>query len=224
MRVLSYIVLATLIPLTFSNALSLEDSTHYNASSYIGITVGGDLTSLSGNAPDDAEYAGNTGFLIGMSGEFNITNDITIQFQPLYNSKSSRLLFDVGEVEMQDSMRLNFGYLKIPISAKFYSKSGSTYFLSGLDLGFLLNSEAYTLENPEEKVDLTDKLNSFDVAVLFGFGVNFNLGNNLIFLELRYEQSILNLSDSSDVDKNNYYPDRFRFGGLQLLTGFNFSI
>jgi hypothetical protein len=142
----------------------------------------------------------------------------------MYNSKSSKLLYDIGEVELLDSIRLKFNYMKIPISAKFYSMSGSTYFTSGINLGFLLNSEAYLLQDPDTKVDLTDKLNSFDIAVLFGFGVNFNLGRNIIFLELRYEQSIMNLSESTDVDQNNYYPDRFRFGGLQLLTGFNFNI
>jgi len=192
--------------------------------SSIGVIGGADRTSLSGDAPKDASYSGNLGFLGGISVEFNITEDIKLLLQPVYNIKGTKILYDIGENDYRDSLRLKFDYIRVPVIAKINAFNGVTYFLSGLDLGFLLKSVSYDIEKINGETDISDFVNEFDIAAFFGFGVNFNIKPGALYLELRYSQSLLNMSDESVKEVNSYTPARFRLSGLQLLTGFNFNL
>lgn len=196
----------------------------YRLLSSIGIVGGADYAGLTGDAPEDASYSGNFGFLGGISVEFNITEDIKLLLQPMYNIKSSKMLFDIGENDPRDSLRLKFEYVRVPVIAKINAFNNVTYFLSGLDVGFLLKSVIYDIEKLNGEKDISDFVNEFDLAAFFGFGVNFNIKSNSLYLELRYSQSLLNMSDESVNKFNSYLPVRFRFSGLQLLTGFNLNL
>jgi hypothetical protein len=57
------------------------------------------------------------------------------------------------------------------------------------------------------------------VAVNFGFGVMLPLGSPLLTLELRYSQSLLNLSKPEENPAASALPERFRSSGLQLMAG-----
>jgi hypothetical protein len=206
------------------NITDKNEKQKYKLFSSIGIFGGADLTSISGDAPEDVSYSGNIGFLGGISVEFNITEDIKLLLQPMYNVKGTKILYDIGENEPRDSLRLKFDYIRVPVLAKINAFNGVTYFLSGLDIGFLLNSVLYDIEKINGETDISEFVNEFDVAALFGFGVKFNVKSNSLYFELRYSQSLLNMSDNSINKFDSYLPTRFRLSGLQLLTGFNFNL
>jgi hypothetical protein len=189
----------------------------------IGVFAGGDYSGLSGDAPQDAAYARKFGFLGGVSVEFNITKDIKLLLQPMYNIKNSKLLYDIGETELYDSLQFKFEYIRVPLLAKINAFNGVTYFLSGVDFGYLLKSTANDKEKITEK-DISSYVNKFDLAALFGVGVNFKVKSNDLYLELRYSQSLLNMSNNSQNKFDSYLPTRFRLMGFQLLTGFNFNL
>ncbi len=201
-----------------------QNKKRYKLFSSVGVLAGADLNTLSGDSPKDVSYGVKPGFLGGISVEFNITDDIKILLQPMYSLKNTRLLFDTGEKELVDSMVSKFEYLRVPISAKIHAFNGVTYFLSGLDFGYLLSSKLYDKEKINGERDIMNILNRFDIAALFGFGVNFKIFSNFLYLELRYQQSLLNMSNTGGTANTAYLPTRFRLGGFQLLTGFNFSL
>ena len=121
-------------------------------------------------------------------------------------------------------MRMGFDYIRVPLVVKINAFNGVTYFLSGLDFGFMLSSKLNDIEKVNPERDISSYVNKFDLAALFGVGVNFKLNSNLLFVELRYLQSLTNMSNN-DINKfGSYLPTRFRLAGLQLHTGFNFSL
>lgn len=221
-----YIFLLLFLGAGITNAQ--QDSFHktknkHSIFSSAGIFAGTDLTSLSGDAPKDVSYGIKPGLLGGISVEFNISDDIKLLFQPMYSMKHTKVLYDIGEKDPLDTMRMNFEYLRFPVILKVNAFNGRTYFLSGLETGYLLSSSLYDKEKVNGETDILYLMNRFDVSALFGFGVNFCVFSNLLYIELRYEQSLLNMSKTEENLKAGNLPLRFRLGGLQLLTGYNFS-
>lgn len=221
-----FLILLTLGAFQFSNAQNKSEDINdgYRLFHSAGIFAGVDLTGFSGDAPVDASYAGSPGFLAGISIELNITKDIKLLVQPMYNIRNTKLKYDIGEKELKDSLRLGFDYIRVPLVVKLNALNGVTYFVSGIDFGFLLSSRANDIEKKNPERDISSYLNEFDFAALFGIGVNIKISSNNLFAELRYTQSLTNMSNN-DVNKfGSYLPTRFRFTGFQLQTGFNFSL
>lgn len=201
-----------------------KDAHKYKLFSSVGVLAGAELSTLSGDSPKDVSYGVKPGFLGGISVEFNVTDDIKILLQPMYSIRNTKLLFDTGEKDPVDSMVTKFEYIRVPVSAKILAFNDVTYFLSGLDFGYLLSAKLNDKEKINPERDVMSIMNRFDIAALFGIGVNFKIASNFLYLELRYQQSLLNMSNTGGTPNTAYLPTRFRLGGLQLLTGFNFSL
>ncbi len=222
-----YVVLLILITNSFLNAQIKSEPPEKKKCklfSSVGIFAGADLSSLTGDAPKDAEYSGSVGYMGGISVELNLTKDIRLLLQPTYSIKKVKVLYDIGEIDPLDSLRLKFEYFRVPVLAKINAFNGVTYFLSGLDFGLLLNSKLSKTVNTSEETDISNLVNEFDLSAIFGFGVNFKIKSNALYFELRYSAGLLNMSNN-DVNKfDSYLPTRFRLSGFQLLTGFNFNL
>lgn len=227
MKTIIYLMLFFLFAIPFIYAQDKPETNKedkYKLFNSVGVFAGGDLMSISGDAPSKTSYSGSFGFLAGISLEFNLTKDIKILLQPMYNKKITKLLYDVGEYELRDSMRLGFDYIRVPLLAKINALNGVTYFISGFEFGFLLSSKLNDKDKINPEKDISSYVKEFDFAALFGVGVNIKISSNRLFAELRYIQSLSNMSDN-DINKfGSYLPTRFRFAGLQLHTGFNFSL
>jgi hypothetical protein len=195
----------------------------YKLFNSIGIFGGLDYSKLTGDAPKDVSYANGIGYQGGLSVEFNVTEDIKILFHPQYSRKTVSILYDIGEDDPVDSMRLRFDYIRFPVILKVMAFNGVTYFTSGLDPGYLSKAVVQDKEGINPETDMMDYVNQFDLAATFGFGVNFKIKKYDLFLEIDYSQSIINMS--SDTPKfNSDLPQRFRLSGLQFNTGFYFNL
>ena len=190
---------------------------------YIGATGGLMSSSLSGDAPEDASYSGKTGFSGGLIADFTLTEDIVLSIQPRYMQKGTSVAYDVGEYELRDSLTATFDYVSLPVMVKITSLNKRIYFSSGLDFGYLMNSTVENIVDGSTK-DVSDLFKTFDLSATFGFGVNIPIGSPIISLELRYMQSILNLSDISTSESETTFPFRFRTSGFQFLTSILFPI
>jgi len=179
-------------------------------------------SSLSGDAPEDASYSGKTGFSGGLIADFTLTEDIVLSIQPRYLQKGSTVSYDVGEYELKDSLTASLDYFSLPILVKINSLNKRVFFSSGLDFGYLINSSVDNIVDGSTKdEDLSNLVKTFDLSVSFGFGVNIPVGSPIISLELRYMQSLLNISE----DKlKTTFPKRFRTSGFQFLTSIIFPI
>ncbi len=190
---------------------------------YIGATGGLMSSSLSGDAPEDASYSGKTGFSGGLIADFTLTEDIVLSIQPRFLQKGTSVAYDVGEYELRDSLTATFDYVSLPVMVKITSLNKRIYFSSGLDFGYLMNSTVENIVDGSTK-DVNELIKNYDISATFGFGVNIPIGSPIISLELRYMQSLLNLSDISSDESGTTFPYRFRTSGFQFLTSILFPI
>ena len=185
---------------------------------YIGASGGILSTSFTGDAPDDAEYTIEIGFSGGLLLDIPLTEDIFFSFQPRYLQKGTTISYDVGEDEYKDSLSVKMDYISFPVIVKIYSLNKRVFFSSGLDPGYLNNASLENLMDGSSS-DINDFFEKWDISAAFGLGVNIPVGLPIISLELRYEQSLNNLSDISDKESGTTIPYRFRTTGFQLLVG-----
>lgn len=190
---------------------------------YIGAAGGLMSSSLSGDAPQDASYSSKTGFSGGLVVDFTLTEDIILSIQPRFLQKGTSVAYDVGEYELKDSLTATLDYVSLPIMVKINSLNKRIYFSTGLDFGYLMNSTVENIVDGSTK-DISNLFKTFDLSATFGLGVNIPVGTPIISLELRYMQSLLNLSDISSTESAEVFPYRFRTSGFQFLTSILFPI
>jgi hypothetical protein len=184
---------------------------------YGGITS----SSLSGDAPSNAEYRSRTGPVIGGLVEFSVAEDVWISVQPGWVERGTKIAFDVeGQDERQDSLSLGLSYVSIPVLLKIEPGGGKLFVNSGLDVGFLLDATLAPVNGDGEDEDVKDSVRDFDVAVKFGVGGQFPIGKPRLTIEARYSQSLLDISEVEvDIGAETLIPARFRSSGFELLAG-----
>jgi hypothetical protein len=190
---------------------------------YIGAIGGLMSSSLSGDAPEDASYSGKTGISGGLIADFTLAEDIVLSIQPRFLQKGTSIAYDVGEYDLRDSLTATLDYASLPIMIKITSLNKRIYFSSGLDFGYLMNSTIENIVDGSTK-DVSSLFETIDISATFGFGVNIPIGSPIISIEIRYMQSLLNLSDISSNESGTTFPYRFRTSGFQFLTSILFPI
>jgi len=207
-----YLFLIVILPLLLSRSAGAQPA--------VGIWGGLNRAHLSGDAPEDAGYQNRLGLAAGVVGEFNLTRDVKLSLQPMYVQRGTRIAYDLQDYdEPHDSLDVKLNYFSLPVMIKVISGNGKTYVSSGLDFGVLMQAELADLNREGAARDIKNLLQDFDVAVNFGFGVMLPVGSPLLTFELRYSQSLLNLSKTGENTESAALPERFRSTGLQLLAG-----
>ncbi|RKY95361.1 MAG: hypothetical protein DRQ13_07235, partial [Ignavibacteriae bacterium] len=142
----------------------------------IGIFGGVNNSNLTGDAPPGSTYESDIGFGVGILGEFNITSDVKISLQPMFQQKGTRIAYSVpSEREPRDSIDININYFSVPVLLKVYGGNNLLYVSGGFDLGFKLDATFKRIPSDEEK-DISDSFTDFDIAAIFGVGAQFRLG------------------------------------------------
>lgn len=188
----------------------------------LGATVGGNSTSLIGDTPPDAVFASKYGYSAGINADIFLQDDISILIKSIYSKKNTALLFEVDyQYDPYDSTDISVDYLEIPISVKVTADNNITYAIAGLSLNMILSAKRY--ENPSNtETDITNSYETFSINANFGIGVQFNIGDPLLFVELRYSQGLSNLVNSSTNEIQNL--NRLKSNSIQLLTGIMFNL
>ncbi len=184
---------------------------------YGGIT----RSSLSGDAPSNAEYRSRIGPVFGALVEFPVADHVLISVQPAWKQRGTRIAVDVeGEDERQDSLSLGLSYASIPVLLKIETAGGKLFVNSGVDVGFLLDATLSPVEGDGGDEDVKELVKDFDVAVNFGVGGQFPIGTPRLTIEARYSQGLINISEVEvDVGAETLIPTRFRSSGFELLAG-----
>lgn len=179
----------------------------------IGIFAGLNRSKLSGDAPADAVYKNLTGGNLGALLDVKLGKSVYLSFQPSYSQEGSKVTYNVkGVREPVDSIKIHLNYFSLPILLKITSTNERFYALAGIETALLI-SNSVTTENTEEEFS---DLAQWNVAAHFGAGINIPLGVPNMFVELRYSQGLINLTDeplSEDIIP------RVKTSGFKLLCG-----
>ncbi|GMR25109.1 MAG: hypothetical protein BMS9Abin39_0387 [Ignavibacteria bacterium] len=202
--------------LTVLNTLILFSSTFAQIS--LGVLGGVNNSSLIGDAPPGSTYKSDVGFGVGLLGEFNITSDIKISLQPMFQQKGAKIAYSVfSEREPQDSIEININYFSLPILMKVYAGNNIMYVSGGFDIGFKLDA-TFRRITPDKEKDISDSFNDFNITAIIGVGAQFRLGQFYIFAEGRYSQGLGNISNPNPDGPKELSPS-FRTTSLQLFAG-----
>ena len=186
--------------------------------SYLGVFGGLNNGKLSGDTPYQGSYnklmGGNFGALL----DVKLTRGLYLSIQPSYSQEGTTVAYSVkGEADPVDSVKLRLNYFSLPLLLKISSHNERFYALSGIETSMLISNKATTVSTEEEFSDLAQ----WNVAAHFGAGINIPLGFPSMFVELRYSQGLINITDEPLSD--DIIP-RVKTTGFKLLCGIRFPL
>jgi hypothetical protein len=184
----------------------------------LGAFGGLNSSKLSGDAPGDAFYSrlmgGNFGALI----DLKLSESIYLSLQPSFSQEGTKVSYALrGVEEPVDSVKIRLNYFSLPLLVKITSTNQRFYALSGIETAVLLNASAIIEEDSEE----ISEVSQFNIAVHFGAGIRIPVGYPTIFVELRYSQGLVNLTD--EALNTNIIP-RVKTSGYKILVGVEFPL
>lgn len=187
----------------------------------IGILASANNTSFSGDTPPDASYGSDVGYGFGATFDYHFSQDIVLNLQPMFTDKATILQYDVNyQYEKFDSIKVNIQYFEFPISVKVVADNQITYVTAGLNLSYPLSADLKNLRT--EEVEELDNLNKLSIAANFGIGIQFHVGEPLMFIEARYSQSLTNLNEGAlSEDLNN---KKIKSNSWFLIAGLLFTL
>lgn len=182
--------------------------------SYVGIFGGLNSSKLSGDAPQNAKYKGLMGANVGAYIDLNLGKGLYLSLQPSYTQEGTKLSYTLPKVEEPiDSISIRLNYFSLPLLLKVTSTNKRFYALTGIETGLLLDSYA---SSNDIKEDINAAVAKWNVAIHFGVGIKIPVGFPRLFVELRYTQGLINLTD--EPIEESYVP-RVKTAGLKILAG-----
>ena len=210
------IMLATLALMVLSTA---EEA---GAGTSIGAIGGITRSTFGGDTPEKGKYESITGFAFGGICEVDISDNVRISLQPSFVQKGSKVAYEVeGQKERVDSVDVRIDYFTVPVLVKVMTGGGRFYVSGGLEAGFPLSAEH---ETSSATTDIKDALQSVDFAADFGIGLHVPMGRPVMYFELRYTQSLLNIFDEEWAQEELGLQPRVKNHGTQFYVGLLYEL
>jgi len=180
-----------------------------------GIYGGLARSSLQGDAPRNGIYVPGTHLLFGLIGDFRIADDVKLSLQPaLYTSGGEINFLDSATSEYLDSITVTLRYVGLPVLFKVISDNQRFQFLGGLDLAYAFE---ITGNDGASEMDLSGEVGEWNTSIIFGVGYIIQTGGSNLFVEIRYRQGLVNLTNDL-ADFTNPVP-RAKTTSLRFLVG-----
>jgi len=185
-----------------------------NAQPYIGVFGGLNSSKLAGDVPSKAKYEGLMGANVGAYVDIKLAKIVWISLQPSYSQEGTKISYSVrGQIDPVDSVRIRMNYFSLPLLVKVSSTNGRFYALGGIETAFMLsNNISSNGISQETDIEISD----INIAIHFGAGIRIPIGLPRLFVELRYTQGLIDLTDEP-VDKS--YIPRVKTVGFKVLAG-----
>jgi len=182
--------------------------------SYVGAFVGVNSSKLSGDSPPLGTYKSLLGLNVGAHFDIKLSKLTALSLQPSYSQEGTKILYSVPrKTELVDSLRFRINYFSLPLLFRVTSTNEKFYAIAGIEPAYLLNK---SLKSQNTTLALNETFANFNVAVHFGAGIRIPLGYPRLFIEMRYTQGLVNLTD--EPFKNNILP-RVKTSGFKVLAG-----
>ncbi|RLD24571.1 MAG: hypothetical protein DRI54_05970 [Bacteroidetes bacterium] len=187
--------------------------------SYVGVFIGMNSSKLTGDAPANSFYNSFMGINAGVNIDLKLAKSLKLSLQPSYSQEGTKISYNVsGQEEPVDSIKIRLNYFSFPILLKVATANNRFYAIGGFETGFLLNS---FISSHDVKEDIKVDVKSYNLAIHFGVGLRIPIGFPNLYVEGRYAQGIINLTDEPlDTD----IIPRVKTNGFKLLVGIEFPL
>jgi hypothetical protein len=146
--------------------------------------AGFDLSTISGK---DTKF--KPGFVAGLEGQYQLNNWFGLSAGLFYTTEGSKF-------KDADDLKLNLGYINIPVMAKFYVTKGLSL-NAGLQLGFLTSAKVkYSNGGISVDASIKDACNKADFSIPLSIAYEFT--NGLAF-EARYTGGLTNIIKKDEL-------------------------
>jgi len=185
----------------------------------IGIYYTKNGSKLTGDKPRDFKIVYDQGFAAGIFWDISVAQDVELSIQPGYQKIQSKIQIpdhDNPDGGLKDTLEFSLSYFTLPILFKIHPiKSKRFYFIGGPQVGFLLDSTTKN-ENGEEK-DQSAIMHDVNFSLNFGFAYKIPIKSTYLFIEARYEQGLINITDFGNPEE---LLSRVKTQGVNLTLGF----
>ena len=174
----------------------------------VGLTAGTNITSISTDS-NVASYDGRTLLAVGGILEFELSDRMSLRFEPMYLQKGAETHFTggLGEVRYESSL----DYLELPILLTYsFADTGTLtpYVTFGPSIGFNLGADFFTrlpggIAGTLE-ADISDEINLIDLGIVVGVGTKVRTGKGSFFIVSRYTLGLTNIFDNPNESSKNY--------------------
>ncbi len=160
---------------------------------------------IGGPIPIDFEKKVKPAFNVGAVIEYAFTKNLSLQFNPAYNVKGTK--FQGTEVEnfiglIDFKVTEKFEYLSFPLLAKFRIESGQArpYLFLGPEPAYLLAAEtiieakAMVGAKFDSTLNVKDDLQSLDLGLQGGIGIEFPVSSFNAFFEFSYSFGLIDIN------------------------------
>lgn len=160
-----------------------------NAQVKFGVKAGVNLSNVIGSDAEDTKM--KVGFNAGGLVQIPVTTQFSIQPELVYSAQGFK-----ADDEEGDELKINSGYINIPVLAKYTSTSGF-FAETGPQLGLLINAKA---KLGDESEDIKDFYKKTDFAWAFGLGYQTPSG---VGINARYNLGLSKIADEGDAKVKN---------------------
>jgi hypothetical protein len=187
--------------------------------SYLGVFGGLNNGRLQGDVPDRAQYKGKSGANVGAFIDIHLGKALYLSLQPSYSQEGTRIVYTLPEVEEPiDSIRIGLNYVSVPVLLKVTSTNERWYAIGGIETGFLMDSY---IESEGVKEEIQTSVTEINIALQFGAGFKIPIKFGRFFLEVRYCQGLVNLTDEP-IDES--FIPRVKTAGFKFLGGYEIPL
>jgi hypothetical protein len=180
-------------------------------------------TSLSGDAPAKTKYTSRSGVMAGAVVDLRVADDAWVSLQPTFQERGTNSQVQVAsDSEPEPGLEVDLTYVAVPLALRVTSDDGRIYALGGVSLAWLLAADLRTPDGQE--LDAQPDLRPVDLAADFGLGAMLPVRGAFLNLEIRYEQSVLNLARNDRDVLDSGIPTRLRQSGFQFLAGIHWPL
>ena len=184
---------------------------------------------------NDQEISSLTQFGLGAVIDIRLSPSSSIYLEPMYLQKGGKIE-EGSDPNNQPPGEFTIDYLEVPILFKYtFGQEIKPYIIAGPSVGFRLSSElVFELAGYKFTGDLNDVLESIDLGLTIGGGVQYPVSFGLLFIEAKYNYGLVNqmkggtatieyegLEVDLTMDKEM---DKFINRGFQILAGASFPL
>jgi hypothetical protein len=177
-----------------------------------GVKGGLNLANVTGDDAEDASM--KIGAVGGVFMCYDITEIFALQPELLFTMKGAKS----DEEGSDESWKTN--YIEIPVLFRVNLPTEGKIkpmLYAGPALGILLSAEL-------EDVDMKDYMKSYDIGVLAGAGIGYQMEKGQLFCEVRYEVGMTTVWDFSEeeLDEDEENPD-MKNSVISFMVGYGFA-
>jgi hypothetical protein len=210
-----FLVSVSIVIFMFCAAVSAQ-------SNQIGFIAGVNIANLD---EKDTDFKSLTGFSAGGVLDFALGGDFSLYLEPMYLQKGA------SEEDEGVTLDIKLAYIEIPVLFKIQFGTGSTkpYLMAGPTIGMNLSADLELgAGGMSLEVDFSELIESIDYGLVFGGGISFVVGENLLFIEAKYSLGLADITKSGEIEIEGMtleIPETdVKTNGIQIMAGMTFPL